>query len=129
MAFQIGLPSDTEKLMQVASGFTRCTNGELFGCVSAIDGWACKTHKPHQSEVGDVMAYHYQHGCWGLVVLAGCDANCHYNIFSCMYSGSSNDCLAWDISAASKVVEHDDWPPNFVYNYTEVGTTQAVKRL
>ena len=82
MAFQIGLPSDTEKLRQVASGFTRCTNSELFGCVSAIDGWTCKTHKPHQSEVGDVMAYRYQHGCWGLVVLAGCDADCHYNIFS-----------------------------------------------
>ena len=33
--------------------------------------------------------------------------------FPCMYSDSTNDCLAWDVSAASKVVEHDDWPPNF----------------
>jgi hypothetical protein len=56
VAFQIGLPRNTETLSHLASGFTRCTNGELFCCVSAIDGWVCKTHKPHQSKVGDVMA-------------------------------------------------------------------------
>jgi hypothetical protein len=43
------------------------------------------------------MAYRNRHGCWGLVVFAGCDANCCYNIFSCMYSGSTSDCLACDI--------------------------------
>jgi len=113
VAFQIGLPRSTEKFSHLANGFTRCTNGELFGCVSAINGWVCKTRKPHQSEVGDVMAYHNRHGCWGLVVLAGCNADCHYNIFSCMYSGSTNYCLAWDVSTASKIVEHDDWPSNY----------------
>jgi hypothetical protein len=25
-----------------------------------------------------------------------------------MYSGSTNDCLAWDVCSASKIVEHDD---------------------
>ncbi len=30
-----------------------------------------------------------------------------------MYSGSTNDSLAWDISEASKVVEHPDWPSHF----------------
>ena len=30
-----------------------------------------------------------------------------------MYSGSTNDCLAWDICGASKIVEHDDWPSDF----------------
>ena len=113
IAFQIGLPRDRDELRKLANGFSRFTSGELFGCVSAIDGWVCKTRKPHQSEVGDVMAYHNRHGCWGLVVLAGCDADCRYNIFSCMYSGSTNDCLAWDICAASKIVEHDDWPMEF----------------
>jgi len=113
VAFQIGLPRSTEKLSHLANGFTRCTNGELFGCVSAIDGWVYRTRKPHQSEVGNVMAYRNRHDCWGLVVLAGCDADCHYNIFSCMYSGSTNDCLAWNICTASKIVEHDDWPSNY----------------
>jgi hypothetical protein len=59
------------------------------------------------------MAYCNRHRCWGLVVLAGCDADCQYNIFSCMYSGSTNDCLAWDICAASKILEHDDRPMEF----------------
>jgi hypothetical protein len=30
-----------------------------------------------------------------------------------MDSGSTNDCLAWDICTASKIVEHDDWPSNY----------------
>ncbi len=51
-----------------------------------------------------------KYGCWGLVVLAGCDADHCYNILSCMYSGSTNDSLAWDICGASKIVEHEDWP-------------------
>jgi hypothetical protein len=59
------------------------------------------------------MAYQNLHGCWGLVALTGLDTDCHYNSFSCMYSGSTNGCLAWDICEASKVVEHADWPPDF----------------
>jgi hypothetical protein len=59
------------------------------------------------------MAYQNHYGCGGFVFLAGCDADCHYNIFSCMYSGSMNDFLAWDISEASKVVEHPSWPSDF----------------
>ena len=45
--------------------------------------------------------------------MAGCDADCHYNIFSCVNSGSTNDCLGWDVREASKVVEHSDWPSDF----------------
>ena len=30
-----------------------------------------------------------------------------------MFSGSTNDCLAWDICEASKVVENADWPSDF----------------
>ena len=71
-------------MSHLANGFTRFTSGELFGSVSAIDGWVCKMCKPHQSKFGDVMAYHNWHGCWGLVALAGYDADCHYNIFSCI---------------------------------------------
>lgn len=113
VAFQIGLPTARNQLMRLANGLTRFTGGELWGCVSAIDGWVCVTRKPHQSEVGDVTAYRNRHGCWGLVVLAGCDADCRYNIFSCVNSGSTNDCLGWDVCEASKVVEHSDWPSDF----------------
>ncbi len=37
-----------------------------------------------------------------------------FNIFSCMNSGSTNDCLAWDLSSASSVVEDPNWPSDFV---------------
>jgi hypothetical protein len=57
VAFQIGLPTARNQLMRLANGLTRFTGGELWGCVSAIDGWVCVTRKPHQSEVGDVTAY------------------------------------------------------------------------
>jgi hypothetical protein len=71
VAFQIGIPGSRDKLRQIANSFTRFTGGELWGCVSAIDGWFCKTRKPHQSEVGDVMAYQNRHGCWGLLFWLG----------------------------------------------------------
>jgi hypothetical protein len=95
VAFQIGPPSRGDKLCQLVNGFTRFTSGELFSYISAIDGWVCKKQKPYQSEVGDVMAYCSQPGCWGLIVLARCDADCCYKKISCLYSGSTNDCLAW----------------------------------
>jgi hypothetical protein len=43
IAFQIGLPRDRDNLWKLANGFTRFTGEELFGCVSAINGWVCKT--------------------------------------------------------------------------------------
>ena len=60
-----------------------------------------------------MMAYCNCHGCWGLVVLAGCNADCCFNIFSCMNSGSTNDCLAWDLSSASSIVDDPNWPSEF----------------
>ena len=43
-----------------------------------------------RSEVVDVMAYRNRHDCWGLVVLAGCDARCRFTMFSCKNCGSTN---------------------------------------
>jgi hypothetical protein len=57
VAYRIGIPQCRDKLRKIANGFTQYTGGELWGCVSAIDGWVCITRKPNQSEVGNVMAY------------------------------------------------------------------------
>lgn len=89
----------------MAEEFTVYTKGELMGCVTAIDGWVAKTRKPFEIEVIDVNAYRNRHDCWGLVVIAGCDAKCRYTIFSCKNSGSTNDALAWEHSDAKKTVE------------------------
>jgi hypothetical protein len=55
------------------------------------------------------------HHCfYGLFVLAGCDAHCQYNIFSCMFSGTTKDWLAWDTFLTGKAVEYqDDWLSDF----------------
>ena len=83
-AFEIGLPfHDEDELRRIANEFSVFSHGELYGCVTAIDGWVARTRKPLREEVGDIMAYRNRHGCWGLVVLAGCDARCRFTMFSC----------------------------------------------
>ena len=72
--FTIGLPVSEEKLEHMSDEFFVYSDGEMKGCVTAIDGWVAKTRKPMRSEVGDIIAYRNRHDCWGLVVLAGCDA-------------------------------------------------------
>jgi hypothetical protein len=78
--------------------FTNCPNREFFGCVTAIDGWVCHTRKPTKDEVADAISYRNRKNCWGVVVLAGCDAELRYTMFSVKASGSTNDVTAWDIS-------------------------------
>lgn len=88
----IGLPvHDLVKLRTMADEFASFSNGELKGCVTAIDGWVARTRKPKHSEVTDIMSYRNRHDCWGFVVLARCDARCRFTMFSCMNSGSTND--------------------------------------
>jgi len=93
-AFDIGLPKETEKLEQIAIGFSKYTNGEMMGCVSAIDGVVIEIRQLSKRDVDDVMAYRTRKGMWGVVVLAGCDSNCRFNMFSAKYSGTTNDALA-----------------------------------
>ena len=82
----------------MAEDFSKYSHGTLKGCVTAIDGWVAKTRKPNRDEVVDIMAYRNRDGCWGLVVLAGCDAHCRFTMFSCKNSGATNDSIAWDMS-------------------------------
>lgn len=113
-AFTIGLPvDDPAELDKIAADFGKYSHGELPGCVMAIDGWVAKTRKPFHSEVVDVMAYRNRHDCWGLVVLAGCDAHCKFNMFSCMNSGSTNDVIAWELSAMKKLIDEGRLPPKY----------------
>lgn len=90
----------------------------------AIDGWVVRTRKPHHNEVDNVMAYRNRHGCWGLVVMAGCDAHCRFNMFSMVSAGSTNDCVAWELSAMKKLIEVEKrLPPQFYIIGDEAFTT------
>lgn len=113
-AFTIGLPmDDTEELDKIAAEFARYSHGELKNCVMAIDGWVARTRKPYHSEVDDVMAYRNRHDCWGLVVLAGCDARCRFSMFSCINSGSTNDVTAWELSKMKNLLDQGRLPPKY----------------
>jgi hypothetical protein len=113
-AFQIGLPlNDVEELRRIAREFSIFSRGELLGCVIAIDGWVCRTRKPYRSEVTDVMAYRNRHDCWGIVILAGCDAHCRFSMFSCKNSGSTNDTIAWDLSLLKHLIDEGLLPDEF----------------
>lgn len=115
-AFQIGLPiNDEEALDQMASDFAHYSHGHMKGCVMAIDGWVARTRKPHVTEAEAVTSYRNRHGCWGLVVMAGCDARCKFSMFSVISSGSTNDSLAWDMSAMKDIIERQHRLPSRFY--------------
>jgi hypothetical protein len=55
-AFDIGLPLHNEnELQRMSDEFAIFSHGHLRGCVTAIDGWVCKTRKPFAKEVVDIM--------------------------------------------------------------------------
>jgi len=112
--FDIGIPfDDMNELNRSSNEFSTYSHGELLGCVTAIDGWVAKTRKPFRSEVTDVMAYRNRHDCWGLVVLAGCDARCNFTMFSCVNSGSTNDTIAWELSEVKRLLDINRLPNQF----------------
>ncbi len=86
----------------------------MMGCVSAIDGVVFEIRQPSHNDVEDIMAYRNMKGMWGVVVLlAGCDSNCRFNMLSAKYSGTTNDALAWELSAMKRIVEGSNWPIRF----------------
>lgn len=111
-SYKIGLSLDPDDLKQISDGFARFSKGHMKECIMAIDGWVCKTLQPNAIDVGgNVSAYRNRKSCWGIVVLAGCDADCKFSMFSANYSGSTNDCLAWDMCA----MKHDGLIPSQYY--------------
>jgi hypothetical protein len=113
-ALVLGVPfHDREALVKLSDEYASYTNGQMKGCIMAIDGWVARTRKPFVSEVGDVNAYRNRHGCWGLVILAGCDARCRFLMWSCKNSGSTNDCLAWSISQMKVEMDAGRLPCDF----------------
>ena len=80
----------------------------------AIDGWVCVTKKPFKTEVHDVMKFRNRKGVWGIVVLAGCDVNLKFHMWSCTSSGSTNDIMAWRYSSLKQdVYDQKKIPPKY----------------
>jgi hypothetical protein len=56
--------------------------------------------------------------------MAGCGANLKFYMFSCISGGSTNDCIAWEMSDLRKLIEIDGkLPPQFYIISDEAITT------
>jgi hypothetical protein len=112
--FVLGFSLDPLVLEKVAADFQETSHGQLQGCVSAIDGWICRTRRPSRKEAGmAVKSYRNRKNMWGILVLAGCDAKCRFNIFSCQWSGGTHDCLAWEGSFMKRVLDEGRLPDKY----------------
>jgi len=89
---------DIEQLEEISNGFSRCVGGAIKGVVLAVDGWVCKTRAPSADEVPNPISFRNRKGCFGIVVMAGCDSKTRFRMLSCNFCGSTNDCLAWELT-------------------------------
>lgn len=118
-AFEIGMPvHDADKLDEIQRLFSRECGGVLNNCVMAMDGWVCRTRQPYRNEVESPMHYRNRHECYGLVVLAGCDAQKRFMMLSCKNTGSTHDSQAWDMSEMKAALD-DNQLPNKYYMQCE----------
>jgi hypothetical protein len=125
----LGFPFDDDnELRSIAEGYALYSKGHLKDCVLAIDGWVCRTRKPQATEVDNPMAYRNRHGCWGLVVLAGCDAELRFRMFSAVSTGSTNDVLAWEFCEMKRLLESGELkaPYFFIGDEAFINATQLL---
>lgn len=105
-ALNISFPFDDDtELKRIAEDFSLYSKNTLKHCVLAIDGWVCVTRCPTKQEVTNQLAYRNRHGCWGIVILAGCEANTKFRMFSCVSSGSTHDAVAWQFSMMKSYID------------------------
>ena len=103
--FEIGLPlSSLPELQRVAREYSKFSNGHIKDVVTAIDGWVCRTRCPTSEEVMFPAHYRNRKGFFGIVVIAGCESNLRFNIFSSKCSGATHDSLAWEVSSAKHLI-------------------------
>ncbi|CAN0398877.1 unnamed protein product, partial [Ectocarpus fasciculatus] len=91
--------SDPEKLAEIEKGFASYSFGRLRGCVMAIDGWVVRCRQPSSSEVDNVSSFRNRKVFFGLVVMAGVDSDCRFQMLSCKSPGSTNDSIAWEYTS------------------------------
>jgi hypothetical protein len=106
---------DEDKMDSIAEGFSECCGGELRNCVLAVDGWVCHTRAPFASEVENIVSYRNRKDCFGIVVLAGCDSQCKFHMFSCISAGSTNDLFAWECSIMKDNLDNGLLPEKYYF--------------
>jgi hypothetical protein len=64
-----------------------------------------------------INAFRNRKGVWGIVILAGCDANTRFDLWNACNTGSTTDCTAWDNSSLKSLIENGRLP----YEYYFIG--------
>jgi len=80
-------------------------DGQLNGCISALDGWLCRIKVPSASDTMNVASYfsgHYQ--SYGINVQATCDAACRLTSISVLCPGGTGDSKAFTASFVHQYV-------------------------
>ena len=127
-----------EACRTAAASFAVFSRGRLNHCVCAVDGTflfiydyatflfinvlfnlftykglLIRTRQPRIKELGgsiDIKTYRNRKGCFGILVLAGCDAKCAFTFFTCRHPGSTNDAWAITESEGGKILMGDSLP-------------------
>jgi hypothetical protein len=96
----ISFPIDSAfDLEEMRKGFNRRNNNVMDGLVMVIDGLIVRTRCPNKNEVTDPKSYVHRKGGFGILVMAGCDANAKFRSLTARNTGSTNDNVAWENSA------------------------------
>eukprot|EP00918_Siedleckia_nematoides_P096401 GHVU01211454.1.p1 GENE.GHVU01211454.1~~GHVU01211454.1.p1 ORF type:complete len:425 (-),score=20.73 GHVU01211454.1:238-1512(-) len=98
-------PSTAAEIDAAAFAFRQQSEYDVVrGCVAAVDGWLCETPAPQRWEAMNQTNYfsgHYH--CYGVSVIAACDARCRFVDFCVAQPGAANDMRSYrntDLPAA-----------------------------
>ncbi len=112
----LGFSLDRDDLKKSAKEFSVLSKDTMNGCVLAVDGWICKTRMPTFEEVGQsIISYRNRKFCWGILVIAGCDATCKFKLFSARSSGGTHDHVAWGGCQLYNMISQNHLPEEYYF--------------
>ena len=80
----------------------------------AVDGIVTETRKHENRESKNTNAFRNRKQCYGIIVIAGVDADLRFMVCSAKCPESTNDCIAWELSRFYKdVIQKTLFPNNY----------------
>lgn len=105
-ALVLSFPIDDDaELERLSEEFAEMSNGHFRFCVGAMDGLILRSRCPYESEVQFPKSYVNRKGCFGVLCLAVADLRGRFLSFSCNWSGSTHDSLAYSTSVLHTMIE------------------------
>jgi hypothetical protein len=103
---QLKMPMSLSDMHYATNSFKELSlDGQLNGCIGALDGWLCRIKVPSASYTMNVASYfsgHYQ--SYGVNVQATCDAACRFTSISVLCPGGTGDSKAFAASFVQQYV-------------------------